>query len=222
MEPAHQELFEQLCKKKDVVVASGGKLEQIREQVTPRFTGMYFVLAQSGNHCVDPGGTELWNDQLSPEQTAAINAFIEKLKTYFDVEVQDPHDLVEHRGAQISYSVIGFHESLENKYAFDPDDSKRQTALTELSNDVTQLHEAKVEVTPAGTTTFNFYELNKHKGYNITRLLETKEWDKGDCMYIGDALFPGGNDETVIGVIPTHAVQNPEETFDFIIKTLLS
>ena len=35
-------------------------------------------------------------------------------------------------------------------------------------------------------------------------------------MYVGDALFPGGNDETVIGVIPTHPVDSPDATFTFI------
>jgi len=38
-------------------------------------------------------------------------------------------------------------------------------------------------------------------------------WNKKGCLYIGDALFPGGNDETVVGVIETKSVRNPEDTF---------
>lgn len=216
MDPAHQELFERLCTEYDVVVVSGGNRAQIREQATSRFDGMYFSLAQSGNEAFDKAGQKMWYDTLSDAQTGAILAFIEKLKGYFAIEVKDSDDLVDHRGAQISYSVIGFHETIENKYAFDPDDSKRQAALKALSDDVDALTAAGIEVVPAGTTTYNFYEHGKHKGFNIARLLEKEGWNKDECIYIGDALFPGGNDETVIGVIPTHAVTGPDDTFAFI------
>jgi HAD superfamily hydrolase (TIGR01484 family) len=220
MAPEHQETFERLCKTCDVCVVSGGSEEQIREQVTPRFDGMYYTLAQSGNHAVNADGTEMWNDALSPVQIAATLAFVEALKRHFNLDVKDPNDLVENRGAQISYSVIGFHESLEQKYAFDPDDSKRQAALAALPEELAALHAAGVEVTPAGTTTYNFVAMGRHKGFNIKRLLASMAWSAADCVYVGDALFPGGNDETVIGVIPTHPVKGPDDTFAFIREML--
>lgn len=222
MTPAHQELFERLCERMDVVVVSGGSQAQIREQVTPRFDGRYYTLAQSGNHAILRDGTELWNETLSQAQTDAVMRFIEKLKTHFDIAVADANDLVEHRGAQISYSVIGFHEAVEKKYAFDPDDAKRQAALRALAAERGELTAAGVEVVPAGTTTYNFYALGKHKGYNITRFIDHLHWSAPECLYVGDALFPGGNDETVIGVIPTHPVKDHNETFDYIARELLS
>lgn len=220
MSAEHQDIFERLCKSADVVVVSGGNEAQIREQITPRFDGMYYTLAQSGNHAVNADGTEMWNDVLTQTQVDATLAFIELLKQYFNLEVRDQDDLVENRGAQISYSVVGFHESTEKKYAFDPDDAKRQAALAALSEELKKLNEAGVEGVPAGTTTFNFMALGKNKGFNIKRFLASMAWDAGDCVYVGDALFPGGNDETVIGVIPTHPVTNPDETFSFIKKML--
>jgi hypothetical protein len=79
-----------------------------------------------------------------------------------------------------------------------------------------------VDVRPGGTTTFDFTIAGKHKGFNIMRLIEKEGWKKEDCVYVGDALFPGGNDETVIDVIATHAVNDPDETFRFIEQSLLS
>ena len=213
MTPEHQEIFERLCARADVVVITGGSIEQIREQVTPRFDGKYFQLATSGNHAVDRNGAELWKEEINAEQTAAVMHAIDVLKRFFNETVKDENDLVEHRGAQISYSVIGFHESVERKYAFDPDDSRRQEALKANPDVLTSLTAAGIEVVPAGTTTYNFLLAGKNKGYNVARLLEREGWQKKECLYIGDALFPGGNDETVIGVIPTHAVKNPDETF---------
>lgn len=220
MHPAHQELFGDLCRTVDVCVVSGGNEKQIREQVTSRFDGMYYTLAQSGNHVIDADGKELWNDVLTPEQITATLEFVEALKRHFNLAVTDPDDLVENRGAQISYSVIGFHEAIEKKYAFDPDDSKRQAALRALANEHNRLRAASVEVTPAGTTTYNFVSLGKNKGFNIKRFLSVMSWNPQESVYVGDALFPGGNDETVIGVIPTKAVAGPDDTFKFIAEML--
>lgn len=36
---------------------------------------------------------------------------------------------------------------------------------------------------------------------------------KDDCVYFGNALFPGGNDKTVIGVIDTFPVDNHLHTY---------
>ena len=78
------------------------------------------------------------------------------------------------------------------------------------------LNELAIDVVPGGTTCFDFFLRGKNKGYNVLRLIKKKDWRNTECVYVGDALFPGGNDETVIGVIPTHPVQGPDETFAFI------
>lgn len=220
MNAAHQDVFERLCRKRDVVVVSGGSDAQIHDQVTSRFDGMYYSMGQSGNHAIEKDGKELWNDVLSPAQVAATDAFIKSLKKHFALDVRDPNDLVENRGAQISYSVIGFHEDIHKKYTFDPDDSKRRAALESLKSELIALNDAGVEVVPAGTTTYNFFAFGRHKGYNVRRFIDYEGWTAQDCVYVGDALFPGGNDETVIGVIPTHAVTTPDDTFIFITQML--
>jgi HAD superfamily hydrolase (TIGR01484 family) len=220
MEKSHQTIFERLCAERDVIVVTGGSVEQIREQVTSRFDGKYYVLAQSGNQAMDTEGEILWEEELSTTQSEQIHAFIEVLKSFFGIAVKDENDLVEHRGAQITYSILGFHEDVEKKYVFDPDDSKRSAALASHQADLDNLLSVGVEVTPAGTTSFNFILAGKHKGFNIARLIKAQGWNTQDCIYIGDALFPGGNDESVIGVIPTKAIKDPDETFENIVSFL--
>ena len=220
MDAAHQELFAKLLETKDLVVVTGGNAKQVRHQITSRFEGLYFTLAQSGNEALNKDGTVLWLESFTERQNTAVMSFIEALKNYFKIAVKDENDIVEHRGAQISYSVIGFHEDIAKKYAFDPDDSKRAGALRALPQELAELHKCGVEVVPAGTTTYNFILKGKHKGFNIARFIKKEGWLAQDCLYVGDALFPGGNDETVIGVIPTRLVKNPDETFDFIATML--
>lgn len=216
----HQGLFEKLCNAKDVIVVTGGTVEHIREQVTPRFEGKYYLLAQSGNHALDISGDELWREELSAAQLEAVHACIEKLKGYFAFPVVDPNDLIENRGAQVGYSVVGYHADVNVKYAFDPDDKKRAAALTVFSEEVKKLNDVGVEVTPAGTTSFNFIPLGKHKGFNVGRFADLKSWNREKCIYVGDALFPGGNDESVVGIVPIQPVKDPDNTFKYIAEIL--
>lgn len=220
MESAHQELFERLCAERDVIVVTGGSLEQIRAQVTLRFDTTYISMPESGNRAVDKDGTQLWYEPLTEIQIAEIMRAVDALKKHFNVEVKDENDLVESRGAQVGYSVIGYHEDLEKKYAFDPGDVKRQAALKALPDVVANLDAIGIAVEPAGTTTFNFIPKGKTKGYNVSRLIERMGWNTEECVYVGDALFPGGNDESVIGVIPTQPVADPDETFRFVQEVL--
>lgn len=220
MAPEHQELFLRLCAKRDVVVITGGSIEQIQHQVTACFDGMYVAMPESGNHALGKDGVEYWYEPLTPLQIAEIMHAIEELKGYFALPVKDENDLVENRGAQVGYSVIGYHEDMEKKYAFDPGDTKRQAALRALPAMVARLHAVGIAVGPAGTTTFNFIPEGKHKGYNVARIIERMGWEKKDCIYIGDALFPGGNDESVMNVIDTKSVADPVDTFRFVEEIL--
>lgn len=222
MEPAHQDIFDKLCTSKDVVVVTGGSLAQIREQITPRFDGRYYSLAQSGNEAIDKAGAILWQEKLSDEQVRVVMDIAGKLQTYFHAPADVTNvEYIENRGAQITSSVLGFHADIDAKYAFDPNDIKRQEALKNLANDVEQLTAHGIAVEPAGTTSFNFILAGKHKGHNVARLVEQLGWKTYDCVYVGDALFPGGNDSTVIGVIPTHPVKDHNETYDFIKANLV-
>lgn len=221
MTDAHQELFQKLCATRDVIVVTGGQVSQIQKQIPPAFSSQYIALSQSGNHAVAKDGTVLWSEQFSPEQKAAILALCKTIHDEQKLVVKDENDLIEDRGSQISYSLIGHHEDTGKKEAFDPGAKKRLAILEAHKEGVLKLNQAGADVRPGGTTTFDFTIAGKTKGFNITRLIEREGWKKEDCLYIGDALFPGGNDETVIGVIPTHGVMDYNETFSFIKDNLL-
>lgn len=221
MTDAHQELFRKLCHEKDVVVVTGGQLSQIQNQIPASFDGEYFVLSQSGNHAIAKNGEILWSERFTPEQKAGILALVQTIHGDVALPVKDENDLVEDRGSQISYSLIGHHEDTGKKEAFDPGAAKRLALLWKYKEAVEALRVLGADVRPGGTTTFDFTVAGKHKGFNILRLIEHEGWKKEDCLYIGDALFEGGNDETVIGVISTYAVKNPDETFNFVKANLL-
>ncbi len=211
MEPEVYELYASLSQ--DIVVVSGAQVSQIDTQIHHL---PVFRLGQNGNQAVGPKNEILWTEYLTPEQVSEVLTHVEKLKKMYTGSVRNEDDLVENRGAQISYSLIGHHEDLENKKKCDPD---RQVRLSLLERAPFISDELEVKI--GGTTCFDYFQKGRHKGYNVMRLIDRMGWRKEDCVYFGDALFPGGNDETVIGVIDTFPVKNHLHTYE-VLRTHLT
>ena len=64
-----------------------------------------------------------------------------------------------------------------------------------------------------GSTSFDYIHKDRHKGTNVQKLIDLMNWSKDECIYFGDGLFPGGNDEAVIGVIETVLVEDHHDTY---------
>lgn len=218
----HIPLFMRLCKEKDVIVVSGAQESQMKSQLTPETDGMYYLLTQNGNLAMAPDGAVLWKESFSDEQVAAIMHIIELLKADANMTVANENDLIENRGSQISYSVIGHHESLENKRAYDPDGARRRALLGGRRAEVDDLTKHGIEITIGGTTCFDIFLAGRNKGFNVKRLADQLGWNIDECVYLGDALQPGRNDASVIGVMPTRAVKDHNDTFAFIASELLT
>jgi len=186
-----------------IVAVSG----QTADAVIKQLKGLdCYVLGQNGNDA-RYGEETLWHNTLTEDEKAAIYDHIASLPRTWDVP--DENDLIEDRGCSISFSLYGHHAPIEDKEKFDPDQAKRIGLLTEHP-----LNSETIEVKIGGTTTLDYLKKGLHKGYNIARLCEYKDWNLDTCLYFGDALFPDGNDETVIGVIDTRAVKNPDDTYE--------
>lgn len=215
----HKHILQSLSSCADIIVVSGAKEDEIRKRIP---LPSLYVLSQNGNHAENPDGSVLWHRALSPEQKEAIYVCIEKMRRNLALEVRDPSDLIEDRDCQIAYSLIGHHEDIEKKESFDPTFTKRTALLSLFASDLNSLRETmSVEVRMGGTTVLDFMGAGTHKGYNVAAFIEAMGWKREDAVYFGDALFPGGNDETVKGVIETRPVKDYRETFD-ILTTLIS
>lgn len=192
-EIATQEMLKKLQSTKFIIV-SGQTVEHMRYQI-PKLDEVF--LAQNGNHAVEIRGgveKEIWKHELSPLQRQNILAHV---KSYADVK----DDQLEDRGCQISYSFVGHNADINLKRKFDPDGSKRVKILEKYPFDGAYV---------GGTTTIDYIPINK--GQNITAYCKLKGINPFETFYVGDALFPKGNDESVQAVMPTFCVRNPAET----------
>lgn len=190
----------------DIVIVSGQEVAKIAWQSD----GLpAYMLGQNGNHATDRDNNELWQIPLDPAHRDEILAHIEQIIAILDHDINHDWTPIEDRGAQITFSPIGNTAPVEMKRAYDPDRSKREALIAKVPFDSEDL-----VVKIGGSTSFDYIHKERHKGTNVARLIEHCGWDKDACLYFGDGLFPGGNDEAVIGVIDTVPVRDHLDTYE--------
>jgi len=178
-----------------VSIISGSHNDQMHFQMD----GLEIIkMGQNGNHAIDHSGEELWFDKLHSAEKEEVKLHTDIIWNACTHDVPDENDLFEDRGSQISLSLYGHNADPAEKKACDGDFVKRKELLEQFP-----FQSKTVEVKMGGSTCLDYFRKGRNKGYNIARLLEEKGWSKDECIFFGDALFPGGNDETVIGVIET-------------------
>lgn len=125
--------------------------------------------------------------------------------------------MIEDRGSQITFSALGQKAPLDAKTRWDPDFAKRRKIKAILD---TLLPEFAVRL--GGTTSIDVTKLGIDKAYGIRKLRDVLGVSLEEMLFIGDALFVGGNDYPAkeAGVV-TIQVRDPDET-KRVIETLVA
>ncbi len=98
-------------------------------------------------------------------------------------------EIIEDRGSQITYSALGQQAPLEEKVKWDSDFSKRKKIKAILD---TLIPEYSVRL--GGATSIDVTKPGIDKAYGINKLRDILGIPLKEMIYVGDALFPGGND----------------------------
>jgi phosphomannomutase len=117
-------------------------------------------------------------------------------------------EIIEDRGSQITYSALGQQAPLDEKNKWDPDFNKRKKIKSILDPLIPGF-----SVRLGGSTSIDVTKPGIDKAYGIRKLRDILGISIKEMIFIGDALFPGGNDypaeEAGVVSIP---VKGPEET----------
>jgi HAD superfamily hydrolase (TIGR01484 family) len=199
-------------REEDIVIVSG----QSNDKIAWQSNNLHAIkLGQNGNHAQDYDDTELWNDSLTEGERAEILTHIEALTALLPEPPNPDWSPIEDRGAQITFSPVGNTAPVGVKMAYDPDRKKRDDLMERIP-----FNSKTLTVKIGGSTSLDYFRADKNKGTNVQRLVDLKSWQNDECIYFGDGLFPGGNDEAVIGVIETVPVTDHLETFKILQKML--
>ena len=115
---------------------------------------------------------------------------------------------IEDRGSQITFSALGQQAPIEEKKKWDPDFSKRKKIKALLDRLIPEF-----SVRLGGTTSVDVTKPGIDKAYGIRKLRDILGITIDEMIFIGDALFPGGNDYPAeqAGVVSIR-VRDPNES----------
>jgi phosphomannomutase len=117
-------------------------------------------------------------------------------------------EVIEDRGSQITFSALGQQAPLEEKAKWDHDYAKRTKIKAILD---TLIPEFSVRM--GGATSIDVTKPGIDKAYGIKKLRDLLGISLKEMIFIGDALFVGGNDYPAqeVGVVSI-PVRGPQET----------
>lgn len=221
VQPDMAEALADLLGVADVAVISGGDWPQFDKQVASNLparadlsrlwmmptTGTKLYVHRNGTW--EPVYAELFDDDEKKKIIDAFNASLEA--TGFQPE-ETWGERIEDRGSQITFSALGQQAPIEAKEHWDPKFEKRKVIQADLRKRLPGL-----AINMGGATSIDITREGVDKGYGLRKLSGESGYALDEMLFIGDAIFPGGNDypakEAGVDVVK---VRDPQETLSVI------
>jgi phosphomannomutase len=152
---------------------------------------------------------KLYSEDFSPEEREKIIGSLKQAVADAGFHVEKLWgEAIEDRGSQITYSALGQQAPLQEKSKWDPDFAKRKKIKAILDPLIPPF-----SVGMGGATSIDVTKPGIDKAYGSGKLRDVLGISLKEMIFVGDALFPGGNDypaeETGVISIP---VRGPHET----------
>lgn len=208
-----------LLEKKIVAVTGGGNYSQFKNQflhylncAKTRFKNL-FILPVSGGSLYKHRNNkwqQIYKHALTNKEKANIlNSFKESFR---DIHYTSPKKtygkVIEDRESQITFSALGQQAPLGKKKEWNTKTDIRPQLKTALEKYLPDF-----EIRLGGLTSIDITKKGIDKAYGITQIMQMMSASEKEIIYIGDALYEGGNDYVVKRVgITTIEVEGPEET----------
>ena len=133
---------------------------------------------------------KLYSEDFTAEEKEKIIGSLEKAVANAGFKVEKVWgEVIEDRGSQITFSALGQQAPLKEKDKWDPDYAKRKKIKAILDPLIPGF-----SVRLGGATSVDVTKPGIDKAYGIKKLRELLGISLKEMIFIGDALFPGGND----------------------------
>jgi phosphomannomutase len=208
-----------------VAIISGGGWPQFEKQILSNLPNdeslkSLSLLPTCGTqfYQFEEGWVKLYSEDFNKDEKKKImDALKNALETDgFNIE-KVWGETIEDRGSQITYSALGQEAPIKEKTKWDPDFTKRKKIQEILSVSIPEF-----AVHLGGTTSVDITKPGIDKGYGIMKLHDTLKIEIDEMIFIGDAIFPGGNDYPAkeAGVVSIR-INGPEES-KRVIETIIA
>lgn len=221
VEPPMATALADLAYKIPVAIISGGSIELLLSQIVERLPATaplsrFYLFPTAGAACFvfrDSAWQPRYQELLNDTEREHV---IETIKTVVNGSHFAPGEpygpRIEFRGSSVIYSALGQRAPLDKKLAWDPTIAKRkelQSILAPLLPDYA--------VGIGGSTTIDVTRKGFDKAYAVRWLANELKLLVTDIIYVGDALYAGGNDAPVLSTgAAIRSVSGPAETLVFV------
>lgn len=199
-----------------VAIISGGDWPQFETQVLSRLPHderlkRLSILPTCGTKLYQYDGSwkKIYSEDFTGDERATIITALHKaLDTSGFKAAKVWGELIEDRGSQITFSALGQQAPLEAKKTWDPDFAKRKKIKVILDALIPDF-----SVRLGGAMSVDVTKPGIDKAYGIRKLRDVLGIAISEMIFVGDALFPGGNDYPAkeAGAVSIR-VRDPEET----------
>ncbi|HEV3245346.1 MAG TPA: HAD-IIB family hydrolase [Candidatus Paceibacterota bacterium] len=173
----------------------------------------FYVFPESSAQCLQWDGSvwkELYSFTVGEEERVRIRAAIAESVAETKVLEGLPRfgEQYLNKNGMVSFACLGYEVPADMKYTWDPGNERRKILKAAVAEKLPDL-----EVSLGGATTIDVTEKGQNKSRGINWFAEHLRIPAPDMLYIGDALYEGGNDFVVIGTgIETRETKDPQET----------
>lgn len=201
----------------NVAIISGGDWPQFHKQIVSRLPSRadlsrLWLMPTTGtklyihkNDDWEVVYAELFSDN---EKEVIYNAFDASLEATGFKPGETWGKRIEDRGSQITFSALGQEAPIAEKELWDPDFAKRKVIQADMRTRLTEL-----SINMGGATSIDITRKGVDKGYGLQKLRDESGIPLEQMLFIGDAIFPGGNDYPAKELgLETVSVSNPEGT----------
>jgi phosphomannomutase len=180
-----------------VAVISGGDWPQFEKQLLSNLPhdgclANLSLLPTCGTKFFEYKGDwkKLYSEDFTADEKEKIICSLKKAVANAGFQVEKVWgEVIEDRGSQITFSALGQQAPLKEKDKWDPDYAKRKKIKAILDPLIPGF-----SVRMGGATSIDVTEPGIDKAYGIRKLRDLLSISLKEMIFIGDALFPGGND----------------------------
>ena len=180
-----------------VAIISGGDWPQFQKQVLSQLPEKsklikLAILPTCGTkfYRYKEGWDELYEENFTDEEKKRILDRLHKALESAHLDIKKTWgDQIEDRGSQITFSALGQKAPLEEKKGWDVDFEKRKKIVDRLKKNLKEF-----SIGMGGTTSIDIVKPGIDKAYGIQKLRDILNIKIPEMLFIGDALFEGGND----------------------------
>ncbi len=222
-------LLGSLLEFKKIAVISGGAYPQIEKLLLSKLNcekflfSNLFIFPTSGTSFykyIEGNWENIYTEEIGQEERVKIIKVLEE--SLDEAGYKRPEstygEIIEDRKTQITFSGLGQEAPLNEKIKWDSDRSLREKVIKAFQKRISNF-DAKI----GGSTSIDINRQGVDKAYGIKQIKKNLSISIKDMIFIGDTLFPGGNDYPVLETgIETISIKDPEETKDVIRKIISS